>query len=85
MFGHQMLPDIGRFVEEIKPHKDGFRTADDYEQPETELMLAQCLQCNWSQQVYYSPGNEENERLAVEELQKAHDSRGVCNNIITYA
>jgi hypothetical protein len=27
--GHQMLRDVGQFVEEIKPYKDGFRTADD--------------------------------------------------------
>ena len=30
MLGHQMLRDIGQFVEEIKPYKDGFRTADDF-------------------------------------------------------
>lgn len=30
MIGHQMLRDIGQFVEEIKPYKDGFRTADDF-------------------------------------------------------
>ena len=30
MFGHEMLRDIGQFVEEIKPYKDGFRTAYDF-------------------------------------------------------
>ena len=30
MLGHQMLREIGQFVEEIKPYKDGFRTADDF-------------------------------------------------------
>lgn len=29
MYEHQMLPDISRFVDEIKPYKDGFRTAED--------------------------------------------------------
>ncbi len=85
MIGHPMLRDIGQFVEEIKPHKDGFRTADDYESPSTELMLGQCLHCNWSQLIHYCPGNEESERQAVENLQQAHNDRGVCNNIITYS
>lgn len=30
MIGHPMLRDLGHFVREIKPHKDGFRTADDF-------------------------------------------------------
>lgn len=83
MFGTLLYRDISSFLEDV--NKDGFRTADDYEQPDTELMLGQCLQCHWSQQVHYSPGNEESERQAVEELQKTHDGRNVCNNIITYA
>ncbi len=31
MIGHAMLRDIGQFVEEIEPYKNGFRTADDFE------------------------------------------------------
>jgi len=30
MIGHQMLRDLGQFVDEIQPFKDGFRTADDF-------------------------------------------------------
>jgi hypothetical protein len=30
MLGHEMLRDIGQFVDEIRPYKDGFRTADDF-------------------------------------------------------
>lgn len=30
MFGHEMTREICQFVEEIRPFKDGFRTADDF-------------------------------------------------------
>lgn len=31
MIGHPMLRELGQFVREIQLHKDGFRTADDFE------------------------------------------------------
>lgn len=31
MISHEILRDISGLVTEIKPHKDGFRTADDFE------------------------------------------------------